>query len=855
MKKALCILFLCTGITSFAQNEFAKWYFGRYTGLDFMTSPPTVINHTTMNTFEGCASAADGAGNLLFYTDGATIWNKQQLVMANGTGLMGNGTTLQAALIAKQPGNSNIYFVFTLDAQGWANGLRYTIVDMNLAAGMGSVTIKNVAMTTPCTEQLTGARHCNGVDMWVISHDFNSNNFYSYLLTSAGVNLSPVVSSIGPAPPTFTPNNTKTGQGTLKASPSGRKLGLTFFNGSNNSEVALFDFDRSTGIISNYFSLMTGTVNCYGCEFSGDGTKFYAGAAAFPPAIYQWDLCAGSATQVVASKVNVITGTLNPGQLQLAPNGKIYVPVWNTQTLSVINNPDQPGIACGYVPFAMSVASGTNGAGLPNFFGGVYKNLPTFTYSINPLVSCATASFFAPSNPTVNLGCGASGYSVQSISWHFGQPFTGASNTSTLSNPIHNFGAAGTYPVKLVFHYSCGTDTVYKQIVIPGATVTITSNSISCSLPGTASVNISGGTGPFNYTWMPSAQSSSTASVNAGSYTISILDNGGGCLYSLPTFFSPPTALSGTINATSVLACYGASNGTANINLTPGTGGTGNYVYSWSNSQTTPTASGLSGGTHSVIVTDGNCVLTQTFQITQPPTLSLSVSSSSSQACAGTFITLQALAAGGTGTASYSWSGGPLTDTFVTTQSFSGTVVYSVNAADQNGCVSSNTIQVMFIPNPVLSVPAVSICPKQSATLTASGATSYSWSPSGTNGPVFSVTPTATQAYTITGSFSTGCTSTVTSGVTVLKCTGVNERGISNMDLRIYPNPSAGDFFVETVETLKVALFDFTGREIANQTLNPGTNAISTTKLKSGVYFLEVKGTNKYPAYKVIKLD
>src|SRR6185295_8881502 len=94
------------------------------------------------------------------------------------------------------------------------------------------------------------------------------------LVSSAGVSTIPVVSSIGPVPPTFTPNATALGQGTIKISPNGKKLGLTFFNGSNNSEVAVFDFDRSTGTISNYLSLLTGTVNYYGCEFSPDGTKF-----------------------------------------------------------------------------------------------------------------------------------------------------------------------------------------------------------------------------------------------------------------------------------------------------------------------------------------------------------------------------------------------------------------------------------------------------------------------------------------------------------------------------------------------------------------------------------------------------
>ncbi|MEB5273739.1 hypothetical protein RXR89_28615, partial [Pseudomonas aeruginosa] len=86
MKNFFTALLFIFCISSYSQNEFTKWYFGRKAGLDFMTSPPSVITHTTLNTWEGSASAADGAGNLLFYTDGDTIWNSQQQIMANGTG-------------------------------------------------------------------------------------------------------------------------------------------------------------------------------------------------------------------------------------------------------------------------------------------------------------------------------------------------------------------------------------------------------------------------------------------------------------------------------------------------------------------------------------------------------------------------------------------------------------------------------------------------------------------------------------------------------------------------------------------------------------------------------------------------
>lgn len=123
------IVFIFCG---YAQNENTKWYFGNHAALDFMTNPPTILNNSAMNQFASSASIADTAGNLLFYTDGVTVWNKQHTIMANGTGLFGNTASAQSALIIKQPGNTNLYYIFTKDiviGQLYTKGLNYSIVD------------------------------------------------------------------------------------------------------------------------------------------------------------------------------------------------------------------------------------------------------------------------------------------------------------------------------------------------------------------------------------------------------------------------------------------------------------------------------------------------------------------------------------------------------------------------------------------------------------------------------------------------------------------------------------------------------------------------------------------------------
>jgi hypothetical protein len=122
----------------FAQNEFSKWYFGGYAGLDFSTNPPTILTNGMLNTAEGCATICDNNGNLLFYGAGTGVLNNTHSAMANGSGLFGNSSTTQGLVAVKQPGSNTIYYLFTIDQTGGANGARYSIVDMALAAGLGA---------------------------------------------------------------------------------------------------------------------------------------------------------------------------------------------------------------------------------------------------------------------------------------------------------------------------------------------------------------------------------------------------------------------------------------------------------------------------------------------------------------------------------------------------------------------------------------------------------------------------------------------------------------------------------------------------------------------------------------------
>ena len=123
-----------------AQHKADIWYFGDYAGMDFRNGSPVALTNSAMSQYEGCATISDKDGNLLFYTDGMTVWNKNHSIMQNGTGLMGAPSSSQSGIIVPKPGSNNLYYIFTVPFETDPGGLRYSIVDMTLNGGLGAVT-------------------------------------------------------------------------------------------------------------------------------------------------------------------------------------------------------------------------------------------------------------------------------------------------------------------------------------------------------------------------------------------------------------------------------------------------------------------------------------------------------------------------------------------------------------------------------------------------------------------------------------------------------------------------------------------------------------------------------------------
>nr|MBC8146359.1 T9SS type A sorting domain-containing protein [Bacteroidota bacterium] len=379
MKRLLLLILIISPFIIFSQKEANIWYFGEYTGLDFTSGSPVALTNSAMNKDEGCASISDSAGNLLFYTSGISVWNKNHMLMSNGIGLAGHNSSTQSALIVPKPGSSNIYYIFTTDAFFYANGLKYSVVDLSLNSGLGAVTQKNIGIITPATEKLTAVKHSNGIDYWMIAH-YNNNSFAAYPITSSGIGT-PVVTPIGVQHLGGGATGTLNAIGYMKTSPSGAKIACTIMN---LGILEVFDFNTTTGVVSNPITFNNPTYyNAYGVEFSPNEEVLYFTA---DTALYQVNLNAGSTSAIINSVQQEGASTLLMsylGALQLGPDNRIYCVDYFHDYVSVINQPNALGTECMWVHDGVSLNNKHCYAGLPNFVTSIFYNAPQNVRDLN----------------------------------------------------------------------------------------------------------------------------------------------------------------------------------------------------------------------------------------------------------------------------------------------------------------------------------------------------------------------------------------------------------------------------------------------------------------------------------------
>ncbi len=400
MKTLIYLTVLLTQTVAFGQKQGNIWMFGQGGALDFNSGAPVAFSGCQIfgtpqqigqyAYSEGCASISDSSGSLLFYSNGMKVWNKLNQVMPNGDSLNGFYSSTSAAFIVPMPLNDSLYYLFTTDGleRYLGNGLQYSIINSCLDNGNGDVVEnqKNTLLLDTVAEKLSAIAHPNGIDIWLIAHKHFTNSFYAYLITPTGINP-PIITNIGTihaAGSLGTFNGCGTAIGQMKASSDGTKIGLVFSN-TSPSVAEIFDFNATTGILSNVISLQTYGVE-YGIEFSPDNTKVYTTSVG---GLRQYDISSGNQATINASVTQITSAVCLPSPLQLGPDGNIYV-TRCSNFLGVINDPNNVGTSCNYVDNSIAISPATNNTSLPSFIAG-------YNYVNNRIPDCSkTASIATP---------------------------------------------------------------------------------------------------------------------------------------------------------------------------------------------------------------------------------------------------------------------------------------------------------------------------------------------------------------------------------------------------------------------------------------------------------------------------
>lgn len=368
--------FLFLLILPFSLLSQTTWYFGNGAGVEFTGGGAKPVSGGKIFTNEGCSAAYDEYGNLLFYTDGRSVWSKDHRLLQNGEGLNGNFSSTQSALAVPKPGDLNTWYIFTADTLAGKNGICYSVVNVSA----GKITEKNLGLLPIASEKLAATLHANGKDYWLLAHAWNSDKFYAYPVTEKGIGAQ-VISQAGTVHKETGAGRNREAIGEMKFSPDGKKVAVAIcYRSKDNMEI--FDFDIATGKVTNPQAVKLNGFP-YGVCFSPGSSKLYVSFLKGTSGIVQYDLQTKKVAEVVKNDRENSFGSLQPG-----PDGKIYA-ARNSNFLDVISFPEKEAAVSGYSRNAVNLSPGFAAFGLPAF---VLRKKPDLAASVHD--TCASVVEF-----------------------------------------------------------------------------------------------------------------------------------------------------------------------------------------------------------------------------------------------------------------------------------------------------------------------------------------------------------------------------------------------------------------------------------------------------------------------------
>jgi hypothetical protein len=161
---------------------------------------------------------------------------------------------------------------------------------------------------------------------------------------------------------------------------------------------------------------------------------------------------------------------------------------------------------------------------------------------------------------------------------------------------------------------------------------------------------------------------------------------------------------------------------------------------------------------------------------------------------------------------------------------------------------------VVVYPKPAVTAIATKtlLCQKETATLTAGGASSYAWSTLQT-GPTITVSPASATVYTVTGYGANGCAATATIMMMRVECTGLAEQTDKREAITVYPNPANGIFNVSISSHYVYEVYSVLGEIVSKGELNIGVTELDIRNVSAGVYYLNYTDRETSGTVRLIK--
>ncbi len=554
-------------------------------------------------------------------------------------------------------------------------------------------------------------------------------------------------------------------------------------------------------------------------------------------------ICSGNSFSIIPTGAN--TYTIQGGSTNVSPLTSSTYTVNGTAANGCLSaNTATSNLTVNTTP-TISVNSGTICSG--SSFSIIPAGAITYTIqggsaNVSPLISSTYTVNGTATNGCVSANTATSNLTVNTT------PTVSVNNGTICSGNTFSIvpSGANTYTIE-------GGSSTVSPLTNSSYTVSGTATN-GCVSANTATSNLTVNTTPtisVNSGTICSGDSFSINPSGANTYTI----QGGSATV------SPLTSSTYTVSGTAINGCVSANTATSNliVNTTPTLtvndglicvgqsftitpGGADTYTISGGSATVSP----ILTSTYSVVGSSSlGCVANNTVICTVTVVTTPTITINSGAICIGQTFSMTP-----GGATSYTFSSGSSTVTPTSN------TTYSVTGSVGPGCLATNTAicSVTVNPLPILSTnsSATLMCNTETASLTATGALTYSWN-TGATTSVIAISPTITTSYTVNGTDLNGCANTTTFTQNVSECTGINKVEQAEVLLTIFPNPGNGIYIIDSENNVTISVYDALGKLVLSEKISEGKHAIDLSTFNNGLYMLKAENNNHMKVFRLIK--